>query len=149
MLAQSNGLCFFSQDDTDWRGPVIECVWLSLATRPSQGVGLKWERVGCLQMEVYFLLRELMPLWGSCSKGGFVLPLSTVRTSWTICRLKSKENGQRDFIGAPPKLFRTTAESWTIHRLKVTGVSAAALSCSDLEVWEEGGGAHTSAVLVR
>lgn len=75
---------FFSQDDTDWRGPVIECVWLSLATPPSQGIGLKWEWVGCLQMEDFFLLRELMPLWGSCSKGGFTSPLSTVLTSWTI-----------------------------------------------------------------
>lgn len=45
---------FFLRMTNSWRGPMIECVWLSLATPSSPIDGLKWECVGCLQMEVLF-----------------------------------------------------------------------------------------------
>lgn len=59
---------FFLRMTNSWRGPMIECVWLSLATPSSPIDGLQWECVGRLQMEVFFL-RKLMPLWGSCCEG--------------------------------------------------------------------------------
>lgn len=112
-------LGLFSQDDTNWRDPVTECVWPSLVTPPSWVVELKWE------WDFFFFrsLRELTPLVGLCYKDFHVaLNHSSFRKN------ERNKNGQRNSISDPAKLCQTTAHSSSDeslnHTRKVKGVPA-------------------------